>query len=198
MISSHLHGGEEKQAQVTDEKEARKRFWQSYTSATRPLLKADAVYMLRGLKDPDSLRVIAGLLGDGTMEVRRNACRVMADTPDPDGYFVKPLIGALIDKEPAVRVEAVRALARAKVKAKAIKALVFAFQETLGKEGDGSEFLDAVHETLMKLTGKTFGKGAEPRKQVWFWQKYWQENRKQLEAADQTYLAKRKATVERK
>ena len=181
-----------------DEEAVVKRFWRSYTTAARPILRADTVYMLRGLKEPKSLRTIAGLLGDTTMEVRRNACRLMAESDDPDGYFVKPLVGALIDKSPVVQVAAVRALAKSKVKAHAIKAMVFALQERSDEAHGAMDLSDAMHETLMALSGKVFGKGDSPKEQAQAWLKYWQENREALETADETYRAKLKEEREKK
>ncbi len=188
----------EPQEEKLDEKDARERFWRSYTGAPRPELKADAVFMLRGLQEPESLRVIAGLLGDGADEVRRNACRVMAETVDPDAYFVKPLTGALNDKSQAVRIAAAHALSTAKVKAKAIHALLYAFQTAQEKEPHGNELSDQIHEALMELTGQKFGKGEDPKTNLQAWLKYWQENKKRIKEDDEAYRAKRQPKTQEK
>src|SRR5689334_21391771 len=70
----------------------RKRFLVSYQTAKNPAAKATVVMMLQGLTEKESRRLLAGMLGDHDEDVRIAACRAMAQTPDVDGYFVKPLM----------------------------------------------------------------------------------------------------------
>jgi len=94
----------------------RKRFLITYQSAKTSAGKADAVAMLKGMTDKESRRLLAGMLGDHDESVRLAACRAMSETPDADGYFVKPLMGALTDSSDFVRNRSRDALGSAKIR----------------------------------------------------------------------------------
>ena len=182
---------EEAPAPPSDEKKLRAEFLAKYTPA-KPTERADFVDMLKGVREPESLRMLTGLLGDSMPTVRRNACRVMSETPDPEGYFVKFLIGALSDRNYSVRSAALDALSVAKLKAQAFKALFFALNQAIGEGEKQASYAMSLNAALSKLTGKQFGKPTDMKKLLQWWQEWSNENQKLLEAADETYLRKLK------
>lgn len=163
----------------------------SYSAAVdQPLLRADAVLMLKGLKEPDSLRVIAGLLVDSAPAVRRNACRLMAEAEDPAGYFVKPLTGALRDTDLDVRVAAADAMGAAPVKSQAVKVLVLTLGQVVRDEPAPAPLVGAMHKALVRLTGHRPAEEATPVALAKLWSEWWHQHREALEQADQEYLDK--------
>lgn len=183
-------GPEEAPPAKLDEPDVRRRFMAAFTSAEKPEAKADAVYILKGVREKDSLKLLTGLLGDSLPTVRRNACRVMSETADPEGYFVKPLTAALYDRNYMVRASAADALSTAKVKQPAIKALVFALIETAQEGVKLASYAHTLDDTLSKLTGKQFGKTEDLKKLAQWWNEYWTQNDKALAQADEAYLRK--------
>jgi HEAT repeat protein len=162
----------------------------AYQTAQTPEGKAETVAMLRGLKEKESLRLMAGMLGDRNEIVRRSACAAMADTPDPEGYFVKPLMGALADASTTVRVAASDALSKAALKADAIKALAFALVIVVGEQRQTNEKSDnavilikAYDSALEKLTGQK-SKARDPRGLSSFWIDHWKQHEDALRAED--------------
>ncbi|MBI3831672.1 MAG: HEAT repeat domain-containing protein [Planctomycetes bacterium] len=183
-------GVEEEPAAKLDEPAIRRKFMLAFTSAEKPEAKADAVYILKGMREKDSLKLLTGLLGDSLPTVRRNACRVMSETPDAEGYFVKPLTAALYDRNYMVRASAADALSSAKVKEAAVKALVFALTETAQEGVKLASYAHTLDDTLSKLTGKQFGKTDDLKKLAQWWNEFWTQNGKSLAQADEAYLRK--------
>jgi len=178
------------EAPVETEKDVRTRFMQAYTGAAKPILRADAVLMLKGLHEDDSLRLISGLLGDSVPEVRRNACQVMSGVKDPSGQLVKPLTAALFDKDIQVRTFAAEALGHAQLKALASKALVQLLEETAGREHPDAKLVGTIHVALGKLSGVDMGKEIEVHDIAAKWRKWWDESKDALESSDDAYRAK--------
>jgi hypothetical protein len=180
-----------KQDSAAAERAARDRFFASYGSALdQPLLRADAVLMLNNLKEPESLRVIAGLLGDGAPEVRCAACRLMTETEDPQGYFVKPLMGALRDADPAVRLAAADAMGAARVKSRAIKVLSLALLDAAQENPVPVSYVGAIHRALVRLTGHAITGEVTARELAQLWRDWWQQNHEAFEKSDEEYLAR--------
>lgn len=175
------------QAGPNDEEEALKRFFDSYSHAAKPIHRADAVLMLKGLKSEKALAKLGGLMGDSLPEVRRNAVDVMAQADDPRGMLVNYLIGALSDRDADVVGRAVKALGGAKVKAKAVQAL-YQRLRFVAADAEQAALADKIHESLMQLTGATFGKGAAAKDNLKTWQEWLEKNRAALEKADAEYL----------
>lgn len=167
----------------------RQRFLLAHQSAQTPEARAEVVKMLRGLKDKESHRLLAGMLGDRSDIVRRNACLAIAATPESEGYFVKPLMGLLNDPQPTVRIAAAEALGNATVKADAVKALAFAMMTGVGanpkdpKNKNSNAVLAAHNTALEKLSGQSSAK-PEARDQSSYWMDYWKINEEALRAAD--------------
>lgn len=170
------------------EKVIRQRFLVAYQTAQTPERKAEAVEMLRGLKEIESQRLIAGMLANASEIVRCKACAVMAGTPDGQGYFVKPLMGMLNDPVPAVRMAAAEALGAATVRGDAIKALAYALMSMVGSRSADSivtetKIIDAYDKALQKLTGKASSdRGARGISN--FWMDYWKKNGEEIVAAE--------------
>lgn len=165
---------------ASPEEVIRQRFLAAYQTAQTAESKAEAVEMLRGLKEKESLRLIAGMLGNSHAVVRRTACAVMAVTPDPEGYFVKPLMGTLTDQSPSVRIAASEALGNAAVHGQAIKALAYALVEIAGSapaRGPAADprLVEAYDKALQKLTGAK-SEARDARGISSFWMDYWKEN----------------------
>jgi HEAT repeat protein len=177
-------GGED----AAPEQVIRQRFLLAYQTAQTPERKVETVAMLRGLKEKDSLRLLVGMLGDHSEVVRGSACGVMAATPDPEGYFVKPLMGTLTDSVPVVRTAAAEALANATMRGEAIKALAFAILDVVGsatpeKAVADAQLVDAYDRALQKLTGsKTDAR--EARAISNYWMDYWKKNGEDILAKD--------------
>ena len=145
------------------EADVRKRFLAAYLAAQDTEQKVKTVGLLRGLKELESQRLLVGMLGSTHAAVRRTACDVMAATPDPEGYFVKPLMGALTDHSPTVRLAAAAALGNATVRA-AIKALVYTLADLAGGVRPGSAADDAqLAETCDRALQKLSGEKSEKR-----------------------------------
>jgi hypothetical protein len=163
----------------------RERFLLAYQTAQTPERKAETIEMLRGLKEKESQRLMAGMLFDRNDNVRKNACLVMAATPDPDGYFVKPLMGVLADPKQAVRIAAADALGNAIQKAGAIKALAFSLMSAVGSKNVDAESkaIDAYDRALEKLTAQK-SEARDPRGLSNFWMDYWKKNGDELKAAE--------------
>lgn len=173
--------------EVSAEHVVRQRFLVAYQTAQTPERQAEAVEMLRGLKEKDSLRLIAGMLGNAHETVRCRACLVMAATPDPEGYLVKPLMGTLTDAAPAVRCAAAEALGNAAVRGEAIKALAFALMEIAGGgvavAGAEARLVEAYNRALQQLTRQTCtAKGARDTSS--FWMDYWKQHGEELVAKE--------------
>jgi len=182
-------------APAQDEHATLKRFFKSYSGATdQPLLRADAVLMLKGLKSAEAWRVLTGLLADSAPEVRRNACRVMAETHDPQGYFVKPLTGALRDPDAPVRLAAAEAMGAVRVRSRAVKALVITLGEVVQTVPLDPSFVGGLHKALVRLTGHRPVEEASPKELAALWMEWWRQNQEALEAADQKYLEQLKAS----
>jgi hypothetical protein len=178
-----------------DEQATLKRFFKSYSGATdQPLLRADAVLMLKGLKSPEALRVLTGLLADSATEVRRNACRLMAEASDPRAYFVKPLTGALRDPEAPVRLAAAEAMSAARVKSRAVKALVITLDEAVQTVPLDPSFVGGLHKALVRLTGNRPAEEASPKELAALWMEWRKQNQEALEAADRKYLEQLQAS----
>jgi hypothetical protein len=173
------------------EKVVRERFLLAYQTAQTAQSKADTVSMLSGLKEKESLRLIAGMLGDKHEEVRRSACATMAATADAEGYFVKPLMGALSDSAQDVRIAAVDAMSRAAIKADAIKALAYALMKIVGEpdvDNNQTIMVKACDIALARLTGRK-SENREARGISNFWMDYWKQNEETLRAEDGKKLA---------
>jgi HEAT repeat protein len=169
----------------------RKRFLVSYQTAKNPSAKANVVAMLQGLTEKESRRLLAGMLGDHDEDVRIAACRAMAQTPDPDGYFVKPLMGALTDSSEFVRIAAADALGSAKIKADATKALVYSLMVAVGALNENADenkraaqVIGAYNDALERLSSR-HAKEKDPRAISSFWMDYWKQNEDALRAKDQ-------------
>ena len=140
----------------------RQRFLLAYQTSRTSELKAQSVELLQGLKEPQSLRMIAGMLGATDESVRMAACDVMAETDDPDGYFVKWLTGALgSDPSMQVRGKAAKALANAKNNDSAMKALTYALMLVAGEPADADPNVESkallvriYNQSLEKITGQ--------------------------------------------
>jgi len=178
----------EEKKEALPEEAARQRFLAAYQTAQTAEAKAEAVEMLRGLKEQESLRLLAGMLGNSHAVVRRTACAVMATTPDAAGYLVKPLMGTLTDQSPSVRIAASEALANAVVKGQAIKALAYALIELAGSAPARGAAADprlvaAYDKALRKLTGqKSAGGGARDISS--FWMGYWKQHGEEILAQE--------------
>lgn len=175
-------------AKAPEERVIRERFLIAYQTAEKPERKAETVEMLRGLKEKESLRLIAGMLADKNEIVRKTACMVMVTTPDREGYFVKPLMGALNDPMPSVRIAAADAMAAASIRADAIKALAYALISDVGsanKENPKAEakVLDAYDKALEVLTGQKSPQ-RDMRGISSFWMDFWKTHGDDLRAAD--------------
>jgi hypothetical protein len=173
------------------EKVVRERFLLAYQTAQTAQAKADTVSMLSGLKEKETLRLIAGMLGDKHEEVRRSACATMAATTDAEGYFVKPLMGALSDSSQNVRIAAVDAMSRAVIKADAIKALTYALMSIVGEpnvDNNQTIMVKAYDMALARLSGKK-SENREARGISNFWMDYWKQNEETLRAEDTKKLA---------
>jgi HEAT repeat protein len=110
---------------IANEENIRQRFVASYTAAQTPEARTQAISLLKGVQEKESQRLLAGTLGDKNEIVQKTACETIARTPDKQGYFVKPLIGALMIGNNDVRAAAAAALSHAQIKADAVKALVY-------------------------------------------------------------------------
>jgi|GEM_PF-5313150 len=174
---------------VLNEEIIRQRFLVAHQTAQTPEARADVIKMLRGMKERESQRLLAGMLGDRSEVVRLAACVTIAATPEPDGYFVKPLMGLLTDPHPPVRIAAAEALANASVKADAVKALSFALIAGVGanpkdpKNKNSAAVLAAYNSALEKLSGQSSPK-SDAREQSSYWMDYWKLNEEPLRAAD--------------
>ncbi|MCK6473299.1 MAG: HEAT repeat domain-containing protein [Planctomycetes bacterium] len=169
-----------------DEEAALKRFFDSYSHAAKPIHRADAVLMLKGLKSDKALAKLGGLMGDSLPEVRRNAVDVMAQADDPRGTLVNYLIGALADRDAEVVSRAVKALGGAKVKAKAVQAL-YQRLRFVAADPEQAQLADKVCESLNQLTGANIAKG-NARENLKAWQEWLEKNKENLEKADAAYL----------
>jgi len=179
---------EAKKEEASAEHVLRQRFLVAYESAQTPARKAEVVEMLRGVKEKESQRLITGMLGNSSEVVRRSACMVMAATPDPEGFFVKPLMGVLADPALSVRLAAAEALGAAAVRADAIKALAFALMETVGSAKpenavDEAKLITAYDRALQKLTGERSPE-REARAIGNFWMDYWKKNGEEIAAKE--------------
>jgi HEAT repeat protein len=167
----------------------RSRFLVTYQTAKTPAAKAQSVSALKGLTEKESRRLLAGMLGDHDEAVRIAACQAMSATPDPDGYFVKPLMGALTDTSDFVRMGAADALGSARIRADAIKALTFALLTAVGKISDGdddkrvAQVVESYNSALERLTAQ-HSKNKDPRSVSAFWVDYWKQNEDALRAKD--------------
>jgi HEAT repeat protein len=185
--------------EASPEQAVRLRFMAAYPSAQTPDKKAEAAELLRGVKEERSLRLIVGMLGSPHEAVRKAACGVMAGTPDPDGYFVKPLMGILTDRSAPVRMAAADALGCASVRSNAIKALAYAL---MGIAGSGkredvvtqAKVVDAYDRALQKLTSQR-STARDTRGIADFWMAYWLQHGEKLR--DEEAKAKEKAAPER-
>ncbi|MGD0089573.1 MAG: HEAT repeat domain-containing protein [Planctomycetota bacterium] len=169
----------EAKKEVSAEQLLRERFLIAYQTAETPARKAEAVQMLHGLKEKESLRLLTGLLADSRAVVRISACAAMAATPDPDGYFVKPLMGMLLDPLVSVRLGAAEALANATVRGEAIKVLAYALMDLAGAARDKGPAADpalveAYDRALQKLTGEKSA-ARDVRSLSSFWMDYWKK-----------------------
>jgi len=178
------------------EEKLRQRFVTAYTSAQTIEGRTDAVAMLKGVTEEKSQRLLAGMLGDKNEAVRKAACSTISSSVDKDGYFVKPLMSALSDRSLPVREAAADALARAEIKAEAVKVLAFALH-ALAAEKDPKEdeqkaslnsVLAAYDTALTRLSGKKSGK-QDPRELGSFWLDYWKQHEEALRAEDEKKLA---------
>jgi len=173
---------------ATAEEVVRQRFLVAYQTAQTAEAKAEAVEMLRGLKEKESLRLMTGMLGNPHAVVRRTACAVMAITPDPEGYLVKPLMGTLTDQSPSVRIAASEALGNAVVRGQAIKALAYALIELAGSSparGAAADprLVEAYDKALQKLTGEK-SEARDARGLSSFWMDYWKKHGEDLLAKE--------------
>jgi len=171
---------EQPKKEPSAEQVVRERFLVAYQTAQTSERKAEAVEMLRGLKERESLRLIAGMLGNSHAVVRRTACMVMAATPDPEGYFVKPLMGAITDQSPSVRIAASEALGNATVRGQAIKVLAYTLMELAGAARPGGKeaepaLVEAYDRALEKLTGEK-SEARDLRGLSSFWMDYWKSH----------------------
>jgi len=187
LLVAPLQAGEPA-AEVSPEQVVRQRFLVAYQTAEQPERKAETVDMLRGLKEKESLRLLAGMLGDRLDLVRLRACAAITNTPDPEGYFVKPLMGALADPVPEVRVAAAEALASASVKADAIKALTFGLMSVVGQLSSEDikreiAVVSAYDKALEKLTGDHSPERG-PRGLSTHWMDYWKKHETDLRATE--------------
>ena len=177
-------------AEKPSEDTVRKRFLLSYQTAKNPAAKASAVAMLKGLTEKESRRLLAGMLGDHDEDVRIAACRAMSETPDADGYFVKPLMGALTDTSDFVRINAADALGSEKIRGDAIKVLVNALTLAVGGLSDAADdkraalVISAYNNALERLTSR-HSKDKDPRNTASFWMDYWKQNEDEIRAKDQ-------------
>lgn len=183
-----LRAADDAEKEPPSEQIIRQRFLVAYQTAEQPERKAETVDMLRGLKDKESLRLLAGMLGDRIDLVRLRACAAIAKTPDPDGYFVKPLMGALADPQPTVRVAAAEALGSASIKADAIKALTFGLMSVVGQLTSDDlkreiAVVQAYDKALEKLTGDHSPERG-PRGLSTHWMDYWKKHETELRAAE--------------
>jgi len=174
-----------------DEKKLRADFMAKYTAA-KPAERADSVDMLKGVREKESLQLLTGLLGDSIPTVRRNACRVMSETPDPEGYFIKFLIGATSDRNYAVRSAAIGALSAVKIKAQAFKALLFGLNQAVSEGEKQASLAQQISGAMAKLSGHAFGRTDDLKQLLKWWTEWNNDNFKQLEAADEAYLRKLK------
>ncbi|MCY3018108.1 MAG: HEAT repeat domain-containing protein [Planctomycetota bacterium] len=173
---------------ASPEQALRQRFLIAYQTGRTPDRKAEAVEMLRGAKEQATLRLITGMLGDSSELVRRKACAVMAATADPDGYFVKPLMGMLTDRSQAVRLAAAEALGAATVRGDAIKALTFALAAAAGSSKPDNavadaRLIDAYDRALQKLTGEK-SEARDARALGAFWMDYWRKRGTEIQTAE--------------
>ena len=197
VLAGTVRAGENKEQappqtpDIVPENIIRQRFLIAYQTAQTAESKADVVKMLRGLKEKESLRLIAGMLGDTREVVRMSACMVMLGTPDPEGYFVKPLMGILTDVSVPMRVAAAEALATARMRADAVKALTFGLMEVVGQSGnenDQTALIRAYDAALERLTRQHCVK-RDARGLSSFWMDYWKLNEKTLRAEDSKQAA---------
>jgi hypothetical protein len=169
----------------------RKRFLVTYQTAATPEVKSDAVKMLKGLTSQESRRLLAGMLGDQNEAVRVTACQTMAMTPDDDGYFVKPLMGALTDGSDFVRIAAADALGSEHVRADAVKALAYALVVAAGtvtgadneKERNTGLVIRAYNGALERLTSH-HTKDTDARSISAYWMDFWKQNEDDLRTRD--------------
>jgi hypothetical protein len=178
------------------EKTIRARFVLSYTAAQTPEAKAAAVKSLAKVSERESLRLLAGMLGDSVDAVRIAACQTMVGINDSEGYLVKPLMGALTDSSVDVRIAAAGALANATIKADAIKALTYALLMVAGRTGDDANqkidknsalLIVAYSGALEKLTQQKSAATDAHAISV-FWTDYWKQNEDALRAKDRETL----------
>ena len=170
----------------------RKRFLLAYQTAETADRKVEAVQMLQGAKEIETLRLLSGMLADRNEIVRSTACHVMSTVSDPAGYLVKPLMGTLNDASKAVRIAAAEALSKATIRADAIKALSFALMTLAGqknRDGDSIQMLQAYDRALENLTGLKC-KERDPRGISSFWMDYWKQHGDEVSAEDQKLAPK--------
>lgn len=171
-----------------NEPELRRKFMKAFTGAEKPESKAESVFMLKGVREKDSLKLLTGLLGDSLPTVRRNACQAMAATPDPEGYFIKPLTAALYDRNFMVRSAAAEALGVARLKAQAVKALSFALTQAAQDGIKLASYAQTLDKALVQLTGKHFAATDDLKEMAVNWSTYYQEQAAALEREDERLL----------
>ena len=175
----------------TPEDVVRKRFVLAYQSAATTDARVEVVKMLKGLTEKATRRLLAGMLADRDEAVRIAACKTMASTPDEDGYFVKPLMGALTDPSDFVRMAAADALGSARIRADAVKALSIALMTVAGtisnldegKNKNTALVVQSYNGALERLTAQRC-KENDARSQSAFWTDYWKQREDDLRAKD--------------
>ncbi|HYF50821.1 MAG TPA: HEAT repeat domain-containing protein [Planctomycetota bacterium] len=173
------------------EEKLRRRFVTAYTAAQTVEGRTEAVGLLKGVREKESMRLLAGMLGDKHEAVRKAACVAISGTGDKEGYFVKPLMGALTDASRSVRAAAADALGQAEIKADAVKGLAFALLALSAEKGQVEQdapVVEAFDAALSRLTGKKAEK-PDPKDRAAFWIDHWKQNEEALRAADEKKLA---------
>lgn len=174
-----------------DEEIVRQRFLAAYTAAQTPEARSQAVVILKGAQDKESQRLLAGMLGDKNDVVRKTACEVIAQTPDKQGYFVKPLTGPLLSGSNDVRAAAAEALSHAAVKADAIRALTYELLSVSNAKEQTEEtarLVQAYDVALCHLANQS-SKKKSARELSDYWLGYWKENEETLRAEDDKKLS---------
>ncbi|HYG75213.1 MAG TPA: HEAT repeat domain-containing protein [Planctomycetota bacterium] len=174
---------------ATSEQIVRERFLLAYQTAKNSDRKAETADMLQGLKERESHRLLTGMLADRDEKVRLRACKAISGTPDSDGYFVKPLMGALADNSATVRIAAADALGSAQIKADAIKALTFSMMSSVGQleTKNSTAVIEAYDKALERLAGQR-SPLRDARALSNFWMDYWKKNEESLRQADSARL----------
>ena len=170
-----------------NEKDLREAF-QKEMKAAEPAKRAEAAKKLAGVKEEETIALLAGHLKDAEKEVQLAVAETLAGLDDGAGAALKPLAAALVDRkvDPDVRLACAKALVKSKYKAEPIGAMVQTIGSISNEDRHLHKFGGEVTGLLNAFTGEDFGKGKQT---PGLWEQWWADNREKLKKADEALLA---------